>query len=703
MSTARKIMAAIMLLIVIAFANPLTTHADERNDLLGVWEGTYTLQGATQLTTRGLTLVIFRQGSSYQAVFNFYPVGTTTTSTGSYLMDVTANAQTGTFNFTATDWIERPGTYGTIDLLGTLVGGQLSGSIPGRTGDFLLFRADYNSFPFFGWHDHFGSENILLAATCTSEGERIVDCIICGQTVRETTPMLPHAPSGTWVTYEEATCNTAGLRVQFCTVSGSFAREEVIPYLTGLDHVFESTHISGSYFIPPIVTERVCEICGYVEIHRNFWFAWVSPLILIVAFLILRKIIKALAKGAKTKKENITFVCPFCFEEEYVKDVQFRCVNLKCSDVEDKPLTKYEGGDMSHPKKAKRTFPAAKTKNFSIPQSANCPSCKQASSKVICPACHNSLPESSLTGEDMIISIVGSRDVGKSHYVGVIINELIERVAGKFKGSLTSFDDTTDRYVQSFGRNLYVNLQKLPLTTSSTRNTNNGAYRPLIYVLTIEKNKRIKKYTLVFFDTAGEDLRSSDTMNTVNKYICKSSGVIFLLDPLQIWDVRNQFDDKVISRTSTVPVHEAIRPDDILTRVSDLIRNDKKRKNKNAANAKIDIPVAVVFSKFDVIVPLIPQGSVVLDTSPHCDAGAFVMSDWHNVNKEIQGLLKTWGATIVHPLERNYANYSYFVASALGLDNAPLDDGKINRPRPHRIEDALLWILKEQKVIEAIE
>jgi hypothetical protein len=187
-------------------------------------------------------------------------------------------------------------------------------------------------------------------------------------------------------------------------------------------------------------------------------------------------------------------------------------------------------------------------------------------------------------------------------------------------------------------------------------------------------------------------------MNTVNRYICKSAGVIFLLDPMQIWAVRNQLSDDLVSRASSVAVQQATRPDDIMTRVSELIRNDKKM----ASTAKIKIPVAAVFSKFDAIVPLIPPGSTVLDPSPHCDAGAFVMSDWHNVNAEIQSLLKTWGATaFVQQLDINYMNFSYFAASSLGLDNSPRSDGRIDRPRPHRIEDALLWILKENGVVES--
>jgi hypothetical protein len=527
--------------------------------------------------------------------------------------------------------------------------------------------------------------------TCTVAGEEKRDCQVCGGiAIMRTIQMLPHTASGNWVILAEASCNTAGRRVQYCTISGSIATDEVIPAITGLPHVFERNIISGNVFIPPIVSGEICEVCGFIVEHTNWFFAWVSPSILaaiVATGIIFIKVKKKIRKGKK-------FVCPYCFDEHLVQEVQFRCANLNCNDVDDIELTKYEGGNISSPLQRKKTFPAPVSKNYDLPKFANCPDCNRETSKVVCPSCHNSLPESSLTGEDMIISIVGSRDVGKSHYIGIIIHELIERVAGRFEGVLTGFDDTMTRYEENFGRNLYVELTKLNLTQSSTIIKN----KPLIFSLTIKHNNKIRKFTLVFFDTAGEDLNTFDTMNTVNRYICKSVGIIFLLDPMQIWTVRNQLADEIVSRASSVAIQQAARPDDIMTRVSELIRNDKRMESTK----KIGIPVAAVFSKFDAIIPLIPPGNTILDSSPHCDAGAFVMSDWHNVNNEIKSLLKTWGATaFVQQLELNYTNYCYFAASALGLDNSPRNDGRIDRPRPHRIEDALLWILKENGILEA--
>lgn len=397
-----------------------------------------------------------------------------------------------------------------------------------------------------------------------------------------------------------------------------------------------------------------------------------------------------------------TFICPFCFEKNKISKVQFRCTNRRCKDVDDIELTKYENGNINIPKKGKITF-EPKMKGFKLPKYAECPECKQKTYKIVCPSCHNTLPESTLLGKDMIISVVGSRDTGKSHFVGVIINELIERISVKFDGAMEGFDDTMQRYKTGLYQKLFIDLQKLDLTKSSEQDVNNGAYRPLIFTLKLRKKRRlfndgIDSFTLVFFDTAGEDLNDEDTMSTVNKYICKSSGIIFLLDPMQFPIVRNQLDSDTISRASSVDWRQATRSDDIMSRVSKLIRNDKNMKNSE----KINIPVAAVFSKFDAITSLIPEGSTVLENSPHCQEKCFDMSDWYNVESEIKSLLTEWGAeSFISQVEVNYTNCSYFAISSLGLNNNPRKDRGIERPRPHRIEDPLLWILKENGVIKA--
>ena len=167
---------------------------------------------------------------------------------------------------------------------------------------------------------------------------------------------------------------------------------------------------------------------------------------------------------------------------------------------------------------------------------------------------------------------------------------------------------------------------------------------------------------------------------------------------MQIPAVVNQLDESIVKRAAGIDWRQAAKADDIMTRVSNLIRNDKKMSDTQ----KIDIQVAAVFSKFDAIETIVPQDCTVHNPSPHCSEKRFDLSDWHNVNSEIVALLHEWNAeAFISQLETNYRTFSYFAASALGLNNNPTTDGHIERPRPHRIEDPVLWILKENGVIKA--
>lgn len=394
-----------------------------------------------------------------------------------------------------------------------------------------------------------------------------------------------------------------------------------------------------------------------------------------------------------------TFICPYCFDKINMADIEFRCSYNRCKNTfEDMPMTIYLDGNPQMPYTGKKTF-RPKVPVRKIPMSAKCPECHKDTNKIICPSCHNELPESTLTGKDRIISIVGARASGKSHFVGVLIEEL-GRVAYDFGGSIEGFADSYKRWEDNFYNSLYKDGVKLELTQSSTTNVDNGVYMPYIFKLKLKKKKRFgtenECFTFVFFDTAGEDLDSEDVMNTVNKYICKSSGIIFLLDPMQISMVSKQLDNEFAKRAAGIELNSATRPDDIITRVSKLIRNDKGLRETDS----IDIPVAAVFSKFDAIESLVPKDFTVHKPSPHCSNQYFDLSDWHNVNSEIEALLKEWDARMfISNLKMNYKKFSFFSVSSLGLNNNPVND-RIQRPRPHRVEDPLLWLFNEFGLIK---
>lgn len=368
------------------------------------------------------------------------------------------------------------------------------------------------------------------------------------------------------------------------------------------------------------------------------------------------------------------FTCPFCFEEIKLKDVEFKCTYQHC-------YTEYfKSGSKAH--------------LSSYPVHAVCPTCGHTSYKVVCPECHNPIPESTLTGKDMIISIVGGTGTGKSCFVGVIIKELIERVAPRFEGAMIGFDDTTKRYKQDFERILYGAKPHVLERTSVGLE-----YKPLIYTLSLKHKglfkSNIDSFTFVFFDTAGENLSDDSSMRTVNNYICKSAGIIFLLDPTNIASVREQLSQDTLSGASVTDWTGVAGADDIMSRVSNMIREDRNI----PSTKRIDVPVAAVFSKFDAVESIIPDGSIILNPSPHCKHGSFILSDAQQVDMEIKSLLQEWGEeSFLAQVDVNYTTHAFFVASAFGLHNNPVK-GSIQRPRPHRIEDAMLWIMMKNGAI----
>jgi hypothetical protein len=321
------------------------------------------------------------------------------------------------------------------------------------------------------------------------------------------------------------------------------------------------------------------------------------------------------------------------------------------------------------------------------------------------------LPESTLNKKNIILSVVGSRAVGKSHFLGVLIYKMKNEVAIKFDGVMTCDDDTNKRYSENYERRLYRENTKLELTQSSLDSRNNHAYKPYIYTLSLTKKllfiKIKRNYTLIFYDNAGEDLTTEANIKQVNKNICNASGIIFLLDPLQLKKVRTLLFDNTDDKTSTekaidlsspVSIDEASNQDDIMARVSRVIRNNKDMESTKM----IKIPVAAVFSKLDVIKPIVPKNMFEEAESPHYEAQAFVTTGWEQAKADFESMLNTWEApNFIRQLEDNYTDFSYFAVSALGLNNNPQDDGRIERPRPYRVDDPLLWILKENKVIKS--
>lgn len=391
------------------------------------------------------------------------------------------------------------------------------------------------------------------------------------------------------------------------------------------------------------------------------------------------------------------YLCPYCYKENKMWEVDFRCTNRQCRDgeQEDKQLMAYMGGAVTVLKQ--KAFRAKKPFMGNMPQYAECPTCHMTTGIRLCPQCHNPLPKTIDKSNDMIISIIGARDSGKSNYIGVLLHDLKTRIFNRFDFSFGMIKESQEEYRERFGQQLYpqeYNKQGAPRIVDRTETGIMGAKvklsPPIVCELARKRGAKIERYSLSFLDSAGEDFENPDVMATIMPYLAHSKGIIFLLDPMQLQTVRGSVDEDVVKHSANEPLGGVTEHGDIISNVAELIRTNKKSKG----DAAIDIPVVVAFSKFDALKGIVDSSSKLWQDSPHVSYGAFDELDLKQVNDEMVGLLHIWGAAaFVEKVRTEFSKVIFLPCSALGA--CPDDSNSVAPPKSLRLEDGLLWILKE--------
>ncbi|MEK7990365.1 MAG: transglycosylase SLT domain-containing protein, partial [Thiotrichaceae bacterium] len=320
----------------------------------------------------------------------------------------------------------------------------------------------------------------------------------------------------------------------------------------------------------------------------------------------------------------------------------------------------------------------------------SCHACGQKTTTRICPKCHSELPYTVGEYDDLIFAIVGAPDAGKSHYIAVLIETIKTQLSEDFHCALHPINDKTiQRYREDFYNPIFRKHEVLMKTRSARADRN--VKKPLIYTLSFTERWLFRQHikavvTLVFFDAAGEDLNAEDTMRTENKYIYNSAGIILLFDPLQLPELQAK-----LPADTALPL-DSTEAEDILVRVSNLIRQAKRLKQTQLIN----IPIAVAFSKMDAVEPILDSSSALKYSSKH--EGHFNLGEFKSVNSEMEALVKEWtSGSFIPILNSNFKQHAFFGLTALGSN--PHGTNKIEKLRPNRVEDPFLWLLWQNHLI----
>lgn len=395
--------------------------------------------------------------------------------------------------------------------------------------------------------------------------------------------------------------------------------------------------------------------------------------------------------------------CPYCYEEISRLQDWFRCTGQispagkRCASESDPVLRDRTG------------FTGAVPPAFSPSRRWNaieCPNCKGKTTIRICPVCHSRLPvHFGKVGSHLIVP-VGAKEAGKTVFMTVLVHELMHRTGQQFNAAITGADDhTRHRFISEYERPLYLESRLLAPTTKPEGGHNRP---PLVFRFTIEKspsrlldgpltragllgNRDPRRTLLSFFDTAGEDLRSQQSIEQNVRYLRAADGILLLLDPLQMRGAR-----ELAAPGTRLPTlgGGADDPATVLENVTDLLLAG----NGEKPSQRIGKPLAIVFTKMDTLMHGLLATSPLLRSPPR--ARYFDDSDSLAVHTEIQRLLARWeGSRIDQIAQLNYRTYRYFGVSALG--ETPTADNKVSPRgiRPYRVTSPVLWILAQFGII----
>ena len=387
--------------------------------------------------------------------------------------------------------------------------------------------------------------------------------------------------------------------------------------------------------------------------------------------------------GYKLKSLVSKELCPYCFEYFSLKGTPFRCSNPACPDEADSIYEAHWGI-----KTAGKVIEAKGDFFEGLKNSKNCDKCSAITYNRICSHCHETLPSTTGEYKNHIYAVIGGPDSGKTHYIAVLINLLQNELGPKMDFMLDALgDETRKKYERDFYKPLFEKHEVIIKTASAI--AKKSVQKPLIYGISIVKNNKVKSYlTLVFFDTAGEDLTNEDTMAIVNKYIYRSDGIIMLVDPLQIVRVRDKLPN--VEKPKTISSKSLT----ILARTTKLIEKGLALTPKD----KINIPLAISFTKMDAIEDLLEGDYQLKHKSSHHKG--LNLDDIEAVNSEMKALLSEWGeGALTQMATIRYKDNKFFGLSSLGMN--PHATQKVDKIIPKRIEDPFLWLLYKSGILKA--
>ena len=305
--------------------------------------------------------------------------------------------------------------------------------------------------------------------------------------------------------------------------------------------------------------------------------------------------------------------------------------------------------------------------------------------KRICPHCHNDIPQSAGFSPGTIISVVGATQSGKSVFLTSLIHTLKTITPHNFPIFCTPINNAMGRKFKLEYEDPLINEGLLLAPTQRERQQ-----EPLIFTLSFADEKK-PEINIAFFDVAGEGMMDPAYMDIYAAHIRNSSGVLFLVDPLQFRSVGQKIR---VKNGLGDDAHFSDEPTEVL---SGLVEDYIYKQGGGIS----DIPTAVVLTKTDLLEPLKNDGEYVQNASNffynYTHKGFFNLTEFENIDGETEEFISRVDPNFGNALKRRFEHLGFFAVSALGSKPS---DGRVHSFAPTRVDEPFLWLLYQLGFLE---
>lgn len=282
-----------------------------------------------------------------------------------------------------------------------------------------------------------------------------------------------------------------------------------------------------------------------------------------------------------------------------------------------------------------------------------------------CPSCDKPLNPSIGVTKNIHIPIIGGRSAGKSHFLVAAMMEIHQREAdGKVSVAFADkkSEDDYANWKRYFESGATVDSTRLKSPDAFLINLNSGGDDCLLYV----------------YDPAGELFQQTDEMRTQG-YFDYVTGIIFLIDPFSLPQVRNKFERELgVAKDRIRP--SVLAPQDAYSNLLQILQQQR------GVGSRSSKPLSVVLTKTDAfnISDGIQQLAAHQPPSEKRDkqsAESYAVRTWLEKNGE---------GNLLRGIERDFKNVSYFYCSPLGR----LPDSSAAPFVPKGVLEPLGWLLR---------